>query len=283
VADRPGEGSFPLRRNAPQTSPRKGEGKTRPAGFTLIELLLVCALLSAVAMLTFGAYANVDRHAENELAKTQTLTLAAALRRFHDDTGYWPGEGPFRLAGGGKDCADLSVGGLNPELSHMGIKSIKNETDRTAWFSSPANMSLLYTAPVFCEGHPLAALEKWNADAGRGWRGPYLPRVHQRWLDIGEEDRDAFTDGVLRKDVPAFGAGPAFPAAGERLVWRALPPGEDEDEDERRPVFREHARPLLFFLDPPRVAYWGPDGQYDGAEDDDAPCVGQGDDWVVCL
>ncbi|MDR1889599.1 MAG: prepilin-type N-terminal cleavage/methylation domain-containing protein [Zoogloeaceae bacterium] len=250
------------------------------SGFTLLELLLVCVLLAAISMLAFGAYANVDRQAENELAKTQALTLASALKRFHDDTGYWPGEGPFRgVEEGGCDAASVASGNGG---------AIDLATD---WVNSPANMSLLFERPQLCEKHPLAALKTWEPDTGRGWRGPYLPLLHRRLVDAAAWDDNTMdwlsNSTVVVKNMPAFGAGPAFAPDGAFWRWRSLPDGSDS-YDRSRHEFREHARPLLFLLDPPRVVYWGADGEYDGTvavddSDKNERCAGRGDDWVACL
>jgi hypothetical protein len=230
-------------------------------------------------MLAFGAYANVDRQAEDELAKTQALTLAQALRHFHNDTGYWPGEGPFQFV-------FVSVSGGCVKIGAGNQGGIDSEIDTPNWLASAANLGLLFTPPPLCENHPLAALENWDSDTGRGWRGPYLPLGVRHFVDIQPNTIDAngeahFEGDDLLKNVPAFGAGPDFPPEpGGNLIWRSLPEGAEGYTSERH-EFRQHARPLLFLLNPPRVAYWGMNGKYEGETSD--ACVAAGDDWVMCL
>ncbi|GHT89818.1 hypothetical protein AGMMS49545_01190 [Betaproteobacteria bacterium] len=275
-------------------------------GFTLIELLVVCALLASVSMLAWGAYVDVDRRAEDALASGELLRLADALRRFHADTGYWPGEGPFRLAGEG--CAlSADAGAINPDFTGP---AGANWVTKNAWLRHAANMTLLFTPPTLCANHPLAYLQDWNASAQRGWHGPYLPLAHRHWLDIGVHT-DTPTVAPKLKNLPAFAAGTAFSPggtdygrcngalAGCLLSWRSLPDGEldamsgDAGYDVSQHEFRTHARPLFFLLDAPdrrtpRVLYWGADGRFGGTNTID-PClpnahVANGiDDRVVCL
>jgi prepilin-type N-terminal cleavage/methylation domain-containing protein len=269
------------------------------AGFTLIELLTVCAILVALSYLAWGAYLDVDRRAEDELARAELLRLADALRRFHDDTGYWPGEGPFQL---NSDCTNLS------DIHAVDSREIGLDdglvvgADKGQWFDSPANLFLLFKKPVLCPGHRLAFLEHWNADAHRGWHGPYLPTNKRHWVDF-------LPTGKL-VNIPAFGVGPAFaPNAADvscatdlnkcAFNWRSLLPsiitindsnGDGVDDvtgyEPAKYEFARHARPFLFFLNPPRVVYAGEDGRYGGADPDDPdPCrpAALSDDVVICL
>lgn len=239
----------------------------RHSGFTLIELLTVCAILAAIAYVAWGAYVGVDHRVEDELAHAELMRLGTALQRFHGDTGYWPGQGPFRPAGG---SCDPAVGGL---IDLPG---------NAVWFNSAANLHLLFERPSLCAAHPLAHLENWNAESRRGWNGPYLPLAVRHWVDI-----DA------NVDVPAFGMGPSF--GPPPVTWRTLPRNTPGYEAARHEL-RVHARPFIFLLDPPRVVYWGPDGRYGGENIGDsannipaAPCLPNAsdpdgvDDIVICL
>jgi prepilin-type N-terminal cleavage/methylation domain-containing protein len=246
------------------------------SGFTLIELLVVCTILAAIALIAWSGYAGVEPRARDELARTQILTLAQALTRFHQDTGYWPGTGPFQLADAdAADCA-MSTGGA------IAI----TDPDVPDWYASPANLTLLFAPPALCDGHPLAALKSWDADRGRGWNGPYLPLAARHWLDIGEDPEDPETGPALT-NLPAFAAGPDFSAI-PNLRWRALP-STSTGYDNNRHAFARHPRPLLFYPKPkPRVVYWGMDGRY-GGENTVDPCLPNTtspdglDDSIVCL
>ncbi|MDR2637789.1 MAG: prepilin-type N-terminal cleavage/methylation domain-containing protein [Zoogloeaceae bacterium] len=276
-------------------------------GFTLIELLLVCSLLAAVSLLAWGAYAGVDQRAKDELARAELLRLASALRRFHDDTGYWPGQGPFRL---NTDCNAMS----NGSISAASVPSEVSNDDRAAWFHSPANMSLLFEAPEMCSEHPLSHLATWDDRNHRGWHGPYLPLGSRRWVDVWkglelETTKNASPEtsnnnADMLAAVPAFGAGPDFPPVDKDyaacaassacfLGWSGLPGGEDEDDDNDH-RFSRHPRPFIFLLSVPsgspsgvfpRVVYWGADGRYGGVDTNTDPCLpsAHSDDVVICL
>jgi prepilin-type N-terminal cleavage/methylation domain-containing protein len=244
-------------------------------GFTLIELLVVCAVLAALAYIAWGGYAEVEPRARDELARTQALTLAKALARFRQDTGYWPGEGPFQYS---EDCDPDNAKAMNPD-----------KYASQAWLKSPANLTLLFEKPELCAEppHPLAALGEWDPDGRRGWNGPYLPLAARHWLDMGADPKNPETAPIL-KDIPAFAAGPDF-AAGSNFRWRGLPSDSGGYERERHD-FGEHPRPLLFLrdADKPRVVYWGVDGRYGGTNADN-PCLPNAtdaagkDDIVICL
>jgi prepilin-type N-terminal cleavage/methylation domain-containing protein len=288
------------------------------AGFTLIELLVVCSILAAVSYVAWGAYVNVDRQAEDELAHAQLLQLATALKRFHEDTGYWPGEGPFRVAGEGCDVSDGS--GINPELAvnHDFLENMTSgnlQDQANSWLTSPANMTLLFDPPDLCAVHPLAYLGAWNPATHRGWHGPYLPLANRHWVDVWLMLGEAPPSGHTRLiNVPAFGAGPKFAPTGTGdvtclsgmdgcfLGWRSRPKpvqgafadgnGDGSDDttgyDPGKHEFARHARPFIFLRNPARVVYWGADGRYGGTFSDN-PCLPdstdpQGkDDVVICL
>jgi prepilin-type N-terminal cleavage/methylation domain-containing protein len=277
------------------------------AGFTLVELLVVCSILAAVSYVAWGAYVNVDRQAEDELAHAQLLQLSTALKRFHADTGYWPGEGPFRAAGA--NCNVSGGGGIEFELVQDLIENWTSGTPQekaTSWLASPANMSLLFEPPNLCDGHPLAHLSSWNPETHRGWHGPYLPLANRHWVDVWPMLGEAPPSGDARLiNVPAFGAGPNFSPIGTGdgacrsdvigcfLGWRSRPkPGDGSTNttgyDATKHEFARHARPFIFLLDPARVVYWGADGHYGGSFAPN-PCLSDGtdpegkDDVVICL
>jgi prepilin-type N-terminal cleavage/methylation domain-containing protein len=263
----------------PRYRPQSARGLLSPVsshGFTLIELLLVCAILASLSYLAWGAYIDVDRRAADELAQADLLKLAGALQRFHDDTGYWPGEGPFRMAVEG--CANLKDGAIDPDYvgpdpaAAVGSAAAGDSSDlarRGLWFASPANFTLLFEAPRLCAEHPLAALASWNPETRRGWRGPYLPLANRHWVDVWATLGESNPAGGKLENLPSFGTGPVFPPGGGGnlapcnrgledcfLGWRSLPKPIDggasvADNMGYLPESHElarHARPFLFFL-----------------------------------
>jgi len=287
----------------------------RHAGFTLVELLVVCAILIAVSYLAWGAYIGVDVRAKEDLARTQLLKLAEAFTRFHADTGYWPGQGPWRLVADGGAVLDNTVN----------TTDLQGTATPQQWYASPANLTLLYERPALDPVHPLAYLRDWNPATRRGWNGPYLPLANRHWVDVWPDLQDIDPAGTHRLyNLPAFGAGIEYPPGGTAYVtcasavvgcflgWRALPKPAtiiDSDHDgaddvtgyaPARHEFAHHARPFVFLLEAPaippateprivpRVVYWGTDGRFGGTNASN-PCLPAAadpegaDDVVVCL
>lgn len=296
-------------------------GDLRDRGFTLIELLVVCGILAALSYTAWGSYTGILEGAEDDIARAEIQRLADGLRRFKSDTGYYPGQGPFILAAPGTtetvvsstriDC--LPVGGVLRAWAAPDL-----DTDKDAWFASPANLALLFEAPALCGNHPLAYLNRWNPETRRGWHGPYLDIKSRLWVDHGANFNSSTIvpgapdgtgsplAGSKLLDIPAFGAGPRHHAAGptgERCSSQALSAGNCMLG--WREVMREaigyntaihelpaRARPFAVFglanNDFPRIVYWGRDGRYGGRNTLD-PCrpnlsADDGeDDQVMCL
>ncbi|MDR0564952.1 MAG: prepilin-type N-terminal cleavage/methylation domain-containing protein [Azoarcus sp.] len=259
---------------------------TECGGFTLLELLAVIAILVVLAGTATIMLRDTDRRVEDEIARVELLRLAAALRQFHDDTGYWPKESVFRPA---TNCAALAGCAASGGDCGGGIAPGALPPSGADWFNDDANLTLLFTPPALCAEHPLAPLQTRDATARRGWNGPYLPLANQRWVD---------TENPAVKNVPAYGAGPAFePDNSGAWQWRSLlpsAPGYNRDKHE----FSRHARPFLFVYTPPasdglgippRVIYAGMDGRFGGASRTSSTCPPEEsdpdgeDDVVICL
>lgn len=298
-------------------------GELRDCGFSLIELLVVCSILAALSFVAWGGYGGVQASAEDDIARADLRRLADALKRFKADTGVYPGQPPFALLADDSQCIAGVNGGaiLRSWAPEPAISTSKDD-----WFVAPANLALLFEAPALCAHHPLARLARWDPDTGRGWHGPYLDLGVRAWVDVGRDFNADSTStapsssppygngspvaGEKIIDIPAFGNGSRYPAAGPAwqgctgqnasepgaacmLGWRNAPrstPGFDAERDE----LPAHARPFVAFGladgDHPRVVYFGPDGRY-GRRNETDPCLpnlsdpdGYGaDDVVLCL
>jgi type II secretory pathway pseudopilin PulG len=289
-------------RTSPQTPASRG--------FTLVELLATCGILAALAFTAWGGYHGAQESAEDDIALADLRRVADAVRRFKADTGYYPGQGPFSLSPSAETEAVCAAS--DGILRNWATPD--DDSKRDAWFASPANLALLFEAPPLCGKHPLAYLKKWNPESGRGWRGPYLDRSLRLWVDHGDNlNTDALgqggpdgqgspLDGVKILDIPAYGTGPRYRAAGFcgsqaaadgkcMLGWRSVRRNEAgyRAGEHELPL---HARPFLLFGlsngDSPRVVYMGKDGVYGGRNPTD-PCrphltaSGGIDDRVLCL
>ena len=160
-------------------------------GFTLLELLVVVSILAAVSGIGFFALSGDTLKQKNiDLAKVEMQNIATAVKKFKQDTGYFPGQGPFALldrkAGVTNSCADRcpsgacdSRGGIAPDVirdeRHADVPLLDDRTP-DMWLKSPVNFMQLIDRPVFCVDHPLAYLGKWDQVTGKGWNGPYLSR-----------------------------------------------------------------------------------------------------------
>ena len=275
-------------------------------GFTLIELLVVCSILGALAYTSWGAYIGIEEDSADAIARSEMLRLANGIARFRADTGYYPGAGPFALSSSAINEADCSA--ADGVLRNWAAPN--SDADRDDWFASPANLALLFDAPLLCSKNAQAHLARWNPETGRGWHGPYFDRGVRHYVDHGANLNSGGSplSGSKIVDVPAYGNGPRFRAAGAdgapcstqssdssgdgcMLGWRTLP-RETSGYDAQQHELTAHARPFLVFgtrdADSPRVVYLGPDGRYGGRNSAD-PCLPNAsatagaDDVVLCL
>lgn len=236
-------------------------------GFTLLEMLVVITLLAAVAFVAGGTYLGVHEQANDQLVRTEMQEIAKALRRFKQDTGYYPKTGPF----------DLQAHGGSVPYANLPAWAGGNDAARDLWFYSPANFYQLLSraSPLNGTGHLLAS---WNPETGRGWRGDYL-QGDDGFLDIGAGINSGTTPagnsggnplapGIHIPDVEGV-ADPfehrAVNVGGNTLLdWSAVANGVE------RAVW---GRPYLVFdLNAnPRIVSMGPDGVYgmvNGTTDD---------------
>lgn len=223
-------------------------------GFTLLELLVVVAILAAIAFIAAGTYKGVAERTDESLVRTEMLQIAQALRQFRQDTGYFPGEGVFRLSDDGGAIPSDSVTGADL-------------AEKRQWLYSPANFyQLLDTTSPLPATHLLAA---WNRETGRGWRGPYLTGFREGQVKIG--------DGI---NPPAPNA--ADNVAGDPLQGTAVTVDGIADPFEHQqgadgllgwsgvPANERWGRPYLFLRN--AAGRWllismGPDGEYGNGDD----------------
>jgi len=162
------------------------------SGFTLLEMLVTISILAAIAFITTGWFRGVREDSNDQLVRSEMQAIAKAIRQFKQDTGYYPGVGPFALSSiapnGATDCPAMvpGDGGVDRDSLPGGAGG--------AWFSSPANFWQLLERPQLCANHPLAALANWNPDTGRGWRGPYLKGFAEGFVDI-RDDINSYANG----------------------------------------------------------------------------------------
>jgi prepilin-type N-terminal cleavage/methylation domain-containing protein len=129
----------------------KPASSSNPAGaqgFTLIELLVVVSILAAIAGISASVVGNYEWQAREQLAHTEMKTIANAIYRFRQDTGYFPRTGIF--SPGGSTATEM------------------------------ADVDFLFNRPKDSSGK----LVLWYVEDGRGWNGPYLSADSERYLHI---------------------------------------------------------------------------------------------------
>ncbi len=249
------------RQERPQSLRTLGRLKVKlgQGGFTLIELLVTVSILAAVAFVAAGNYIGISEHANDQLVRTEMQEIAQAIRQFRQDTGYYPKTGPFGMDDDGLsgviDYADLPA--------YAGA----DDAEKKVWFYSPANFWLLLTSDSpLPGGHPL---ETWDAESGRGWRGPYLKGFADGYVNISNNVNDGTAAGntagdptetvsaVVLTDVDGL-ADPFEHRPHNNLLGWSLKTGSSRDERDTwgRPylLFNLNSRPLLVSS--------GPDGDY---------------------
>ncbi len=267
----------------------------RQRGLTLLELLVVVAILAAVASVAYAYQLRTQQRMAAELDQVQVAELVRALRRFHDDTGFFPRQGPFALSGD----AD---GAVTAPADCTGACA----ADFAAGFASPANLQQLYEPPT---GDPastvplawLAASASENpppsmTEAPRHWRGPYLRSAAAGALHV-LVGSDLLADGSGQPDAgvtlySVIGLADTRPVSsqgcGMTQPYCWFVPDADGNVSSRG--FVQRAAPYLFILgdggpvNPPRVVSLGADGRYGGVNPAQ-PCqpANDSDDLVVCL
>lgn len=248
----------------------------RTRAFTLVELILVVAIMATLAG-TVVVMAEGTQHSVDEgLVKREALAVREAVLRFHADTGWLPGEGPFDLmdaAAGRHALAAVPLTRVHAQGAPAGQEA--------AWFDSAANLWQLVASPLDSTpalDHPL---ERWDPDRARGWRGPYLSLNAEgrvRVTFIGARTIPPLADTNL---LLALAPGVADPFLTE-CPTSPLESGYWESLTEQ-PLSRQ-GRPYLLFLprdpstglvlrstsnvaDAPRVVSTGSDGVLGTADD----------------
>jgi prepilin-type N-terminal cleavage/methylation domain-containing protein len=246
------------------------------AGFSLLEMLVVISLLAATAYVATGAYTGFIEDSQEQLVFTEMQEIAAAIRQFKQDTGYYPKTGPFDLG----TTATTEV--TDAEISALGTWTGTTAAARSNWFKSPANFYQILTAPLL--SNHVSGLETWNAETGRGWRGPYLTGVKDGFVDViaglDPTDTSSTTGAIDVVGVADPFIAPHINVTGGQIMDWTRQAGTTEERVEKwgRPYLFFHddnGTPTDFSDDICSLISMGPDGDYDngiptaGAADED--------------
>ncbi|MET0089843.1 MAG: prepilin-type N-terminal cleavage/methylation domain-containing protein [Candidatus Thiodiazotropha sp.] len=270
------------------------------AGFSLVEILVVVSILAATAFIATTLMTGVVEESEQRLGQVELATLAQAVRRFRQDTGYFPREGRFDLDGAGAMACSATHDLYAQTAGGHAVASVNMDSlpayaggscaEQVRWFYNAANLWQLLVEPgaldsVSGDFTPAIA---WDAHSGRGWRGPYLDDSAEGFVDIGDVANhnpagDPVT-GVLVGDVPAVLAGRSRAPAGIYLQTRRVAAQVDTDLDTA-------GRPLLLFVEKDVngqaqravLVGFGANGVFDGYDDCGPDAVAGSDDEVICV
>ena len=233
------------------------------SGLTLLEMLVTISILAAVSFISTVTYSKTHQEANDRLVRAEMMAIGQALRKFKQDTGYYPKTGFFDLT---------SSGGVVPYAnlpSHSGATIAAQDR----WFYSPANLWQLRTrmSPLAGTTHQL---EGWDPETGRGWRGPYLTGFVDGFVDIRDGINNGDADGAPGGDPLAginiedvngladpFEARTELASSGDTLLdWSNTPGGTER---------RTWGRPYLIFdlKTKPYIISLGPDGDYGTIDD----------------
>ena len=247
---------------------------TSQCGFTLLELLVVIAILAVLGGLLVVAYDGTKGVVETRSAMFEMAEVKKALLRFHRDTGFLPGTGPFDLEANGGAVRESDV------------PAPAGQADE--WLHSPANFWQLLESSL----PPDHALSTWDPVTRRGWNGPYFETAGNGLLVIGTDlGTDGSGDPRLGDPVPAlFGIADPYvrePTDTGLLGWTDLS-GSNPRDRWGRPylLFGVDAFSLHNGESPARIVSSGENGVYesqvlaDGNPTNDGSI---GDDLVLYL
>ena len=131
-------------------------------GFTLIELVAVVAILSIIAVFAVTKISSVAEKAKISAAERDLATLREAF--MSEESGYLRDMGNIP----GFSLGYLRIANLMMPTNLFGVV----ESDATVKVGFRVDDPNRVQNPDGCAPHE--AFTKWNADAERGWRGPYI-------------------------------------------------------------------------------------------------------------
>jgi len=250
--------------------------REKQAGFTLLEMMVVISLLAATAYVATGAYTGFIEDSQEQLVYSEMQEIAAAIRQFKQDTGYYPKTGPFALGTLAETTTKVTDADLSDVRYDGTLYSGLSSTTRSNWFNSPANLYQLLYGPLLSDH--VSGLESWNAETGRGWRGPYLTGIRDGFVDVVAGDNPLDTSVTTRvPDVAAIADPFTAPHITTSVMdWKRQPDGT---------VIEKWGRPYLFIeltTDVWSLISMGPDGDYDdGVEDLSDPDDEDNDNIII--
>lgn len=203
------------------------------SGFTLIEMLVVLSIMAVVAGVGVQALNGVTNSVEDDLAHAEMNTIASAIQRFHEDTGYWPKQGPFA-------------------------------SDTNLTFDHPARLAQLRVQPVDNDGDILA----FDIASGTGWHGPYIRELDAATVSVGPM-ADGSGSPTTGAAVYVSGLGDPFSAAAIDETYFIWDDGTGKEFTLGRPYFYFIDATGVTGCQAPCLVSFGPNGEYERGGNDD--------------
>lgn len=177
-------------------------------GFTLVELVVVIAVIVILAAILIPTILGVVENSRVSAAKAMVAEVGKAMKRYHDETGYWPYGG--------------SVWNPKPGGSPEVPPTEFNTNDTALFAGAPPDLSVVQS-PTPLEPLPNC---QFIADGSPCWSGPYLgaggalgaPGNRDPW---GNPLRFAYY-----RPFDGGGGSSAFPQ-GFVVIWSAGPDKKD--------------------------------------------------------
>lgn len=162
---------------------RAGETPGAERAFTLVEILVVVAIVSIVAAFAVRRISGIAESSRETAAESDLKTIAAAIA--DPENGYLadmrgiPGFSP----------ACIRIGNLFAPTNIYGAVAHGAKGARGTRVDDPGSRAPGAAAPE--------AFTRWDADAERGWRGPYLRAASMEFPSAG--DRRDVRDATFRE------------------------------------------------------------------------------------
>ncbi len=176
--------------------------QNKARGFTLIELLVVVTVLAALAGMTSVALDGYQQDAEEKLTRVEMQRIANAIRRFKEDTGYWPKTGPFSYNSNHTTVSETAPTTSYP-MSQYRDDYFNNDANLWWLFHQPPKLIGYWDTSTDSSVNPDVEQNKlwpWSYEVGIGWNGPYinLDAIKIITTDAAQAGCSTFTQSQLQ-------------------------------------------------------------------------------------
>ena len=143
---------------------------------TLVELMLVVSILAILSSVVIASWDGLIEKTSKKLTHIEMNNIRQAIVKFKLNTGYYPGQGPFKSAENNADNAKATIFKTTNPVGNNIILSptsndFSNNIEREQWMLSYANLYQLAIQPKDKSGDDILP---YDIDSQHGWNGPYI-------------------------------------------------------------------------------------------------------------